>query len=66
MKKALCKILGHHFVKTNNDSKYSDEYECAHCKQQFTKDGYGRIVKLTSFWVENNRLFENHLSRKSS
>ncbi|RDK88218.1 hypothetical protein [Marinirhabdus gelatinilytica] len=57
MKIFSCKITGHNLNELTNNALYVKEYECAKCKQQFTTDGYGRLVKLTRYWKENNKYF---------
>jgi len=64
MKKLLCKIRGHSFVPFRKPNSQIQEYQCSCCKQHFTKDGYGQIVKLTKYWKENNELFEKHFQKK--
>ena len=58
MKNIVCKIRGHNLDHTNKLSRLTVEYACTNCNQKFTTDGYGQIVKLNSFWKENNLLFE--------
>ena len=58
MKNIFCKIRGHKLDNTNNPANLIEEYACINCDQKFTSNGYGQIVKLNSFWKENNLLFE--------
>jgi len=60
MKSLLCKVIGHKYTKSNHSSIHINDLECKNCNEKFTTDGYGTIVKLTSFWKENNLLFEQY------
>jgi len=60
MNSLICKIIGHKYTKNGRDSFHTNDYECKNCKENFTTDGYGTIVKLTPFWKENNLLFEQY------
>jgi len=62
MKSLLCKIKGHHFVKQSKTILY-EELKCKNCKQEFTTDGYGRVVKLNSFWRKNHLFIEKHFQK---
>lgn len=59
MKGIYCKIKGHEFIDLNNESISIKEFECKNCQQKFTTDGYGKIVKLTPYWEQNNLVFKN-------
>ncbi len=63
MKTVLCKIIGHDYQDTNKNNSLFKEFECKNCNQQFTTDGYGRIVKLTSFWKENHLSIEKYFQK---
>ncbi|MFT4697651.1 MAG: hypothetical protein ACI9SJ_000780 [Flavobacteriaceae bacterium] len=60
MKILLCKIKGHELIGLNNESLMLEEFECKNCSQKFTTDGYGKVVKLTPYWVKNNLVFKNN------
>jgi len=64
MKRLNCKIQGHTLVKIKSEDVQLKNFECTHCKQEFTTDGYGRVVKLTKFWQENNKLFEDYFKQR--
>ncbi len=64
MNSLLCKIIGHKYSKNNNSTIHINDYVCKNCNQKFTTDGYGTIVKLTSFWKENNLQFEKYVLEK--
>lgn len=66
MKRIACKIKGHKLSLIKKSNILIKEYTCVNCKQKFTTDGYGQIVKLTSNWKENNILFERILENRSA
>lgn len=67
MKKSIkCKIFGHKLVQLNHDDLLIKEYECVRCKQQFTTDGYGRIVKLSDYWKDNHSLFSKYSIKRNT
>jgi len=65
MKKLVCKIRGHQFVSIKKNGFQNKEYLCSCCKQKYTEDGYGQIVKLTKYWETNNLLFEQHFHKRN-
>jgi len=64
MRKFICKIKGHQFVSVNKDRPQIKEYRCECCRQKYTEDGYGQIVKLTKYWENNNLLFEKYFRNR--
>lgn len=66
MKLLSCKFKGHSLKQIATDSLYKEEFQCVNCKQQFTTDGYGRMVKLSKYWRENNRYFETVFANQKS
>lgn len=66
MKKLICKIKGHQFVSVKKGTLQLKEYQCRCCKQKYTEDGYGQIVKLTKYWETNNMLFERHYRNRTA
>lgn len=66
MKKLVCKIRGHQFVSVKKEGRQIKEYQCQCCKQRYTEDGYGKIVRLTKYWETNNLLFEEHFRKKTA
>ncbi len=54
MKELNCKIFGHSMTKTSAPFAQVKEYKCTCCSKEFTKDGYGEIVVLDSYWKHNN------------
>lgn len=65
-KKVLCKLFGHHLKNLSPNETLVKEYECSCCQQKFTVDGYGRIVKLSKYWQENNMHFKKSFHNKIS
>ena len=65
MKSLICKIKGHHFSTSKKVNNLIKEFECKNCKQKFTTDGYGNIIKLTTYWKDNNAFFEKYFLKKS-
>ncbi len=62
----LCKVFGHKLVRNSIDYTSITEYTCQRCKQKFTTDGYGKIVKLTPYWEQNNLLFKKHSKKENN
>ena len=65
MKRIVCKIKGHKLNSIKKNNLLIKEYECTNCQQKFTTDGYGQIVRLNSYWLKNNLLFEQLLQERS-
>lgn len=65
MKLFSCKFTGHSLKEISSDSLYMKEFECAKCKQLYTTNGYGKFVRLTKYWKENNQYFASFLENKS-
>ncbi len=66
MKQIVCKFFGHKLKRNTTNYQTITEYSCQRCKQKFTTDGYGKIVKLTPYWEQNNLLFKKHSKKKLS
>ncbi|NND61595.1 MAG: hypothetical protein HKN48_00210 [Flavobacteriaceae bacterium] len=66
MKKLICKIKGHSFIPVKKSVAPIKEYTCSCCKQRYTEDGYGQIVRLTKYWEMNNLLFEKHFQNQQA
>lgn len=65
MKQLVCRIKGHDFQLTKKGQHSAiKEFQCPRCKQKFTQDGYGQMVKLTKYWEQNNRLFEAYYQKR--
>lgn len=64
MKSLNCKIFGHKMIKTSAPNALIKEYTCKCCRKDFTKDGYGEIVELDSYWRENNENLRASFSLK--
>lgn len=65
MRKLLCKLGKHKFMLTK-DKLHIKEYECSSCKQKYTENGYGQLVKLNSYWQKNNLLFEQYYKQNKA
>lgn len=66
MRKFICKIKGHQFVSVKKEGPQIKEYRCVCCRQKYTEDGYGQIVKLTKYWENNNLLFEKYFRNRTA
>lgn len=44
----FCKLFHHEFIIKNDITKCVKEYECIHCKKQFTTSDKGSLTPLTS------------------
>lgn len=66
MKKLVCKVRGHQFVSIKKGEHRLKEYQCRYCKQKYTEDGYGQIVRLTRYWEMINLLFERYYHNKTA
>lgn len=53
-----CKILGHKFKLLRKYKSEHREYECAHCKKQYTLDEYGYLTPLTPKLRRINEVME--------
>jgi len=65
MKTILCKIRGHNYITVKKDNIFLEKVECKNCKEKFAIDGYGRIVKLTPYWVENYIFFKRYFQKQA-
>ncbi len=65
MKRIACKFKGHKLTSIKKNNLLIKEFECANCQQKFTTDGYGQIVRLNTYWQENNLLFEKLLQERT-
>ncbi|GER58853.1 hypothetical protein ULMA_09610 [Patiriisocius marinus] len=66
MGKLRCKIKGHNLTTVSTANVLIKKYECSHCKQQYTVNGYGKIVKMDSVWEKNHQLFINYFERNAA
>lgn len=66
MKHLICKLFNHKLERNTKDYSSVNEYTCIRCKEKFTTNGYGKIVKLDSFWEQNNHLFKEYSQKKPS
>ncbi len=65
-KRMLCKLLGHQLISIKKKDILLKEYKCSCCDKKFTVDGYGRIVRLSKYWEENNLLFERNFRNRAA
>ncbi len=66
MRKVICKIKGHKFVSVKKERHQIKEYRCTCCRQKYTEDGYGQLVRLTKYWENNNLLFEKYFRNREA
>ena len=66
MSKLLCKIKGHSFEANHTGHFQLEEFTCSRCQQKYTTDGYGKIVRLTKYWEENNLLFQKYYTKNTA
>lgn len=59
-----CKLFGHKYRITKRYESNIKEFECAHCRKQFTLDGYGHYTPLTPKLRRINEVYENFYTRK--
>lgn len=63
--KLRCKITGHRFVITHRITDSVNEYQCAHCKEEFSENSNGNLVKLTQKTREINQCLNDYFSRRA-
>lgn len=61
-----CKIFGHKYRLTKRYQSHLKEFECTHCKKQYTLDGYGHYTPLTPKMRRINEVYENFYITKMS
>lgn len=61
-----CKLFGHKYRITKRYESNLKEFECAHCKKQFTLDGYGHYTPLTPKLKKVNEVYESFYTKKLS
>ena len=61
-----CKIFGHKYRITKRYESNIKEFECAHCKKQYTLDAYGKYTPLTERLKNINEVYENFYAKKLS
>ncbi len=61
-----CKIFGHKYRITKRYQSNLKEFECAHCRKQYTLDSYGHYTPLTPKLRRINEVYENFYVRKLS
>lgn len=66
MAKLKCKLKGHQLITVNTANVLIKKYQCKNCKQLFTINGYGKMVKMNSDWEKNHQLFANYYQNKKA
>jgi len=59
-----CKLFGHKYRIIKRYASNIKEFECIHCKKQYTLDGYGHYTPLTPRLKRINEMYENFYIRK--
>lgn len=59
-----CKLFGHKYRIIKRYESNIKEFECAHCKKQYTLDGYGHYTPLTPKLRRINQVYEKFYVRK--
>ena len=59
-----CKLFGHKYRIIRRYKSNLREFECAHCKKQFTLDGYGHYTPLTPKLKKANEVYHNYINTK--
>ncbi len=59
-----CKLFGHKYRITRRYESNLKEFECAHCKKQFTLDGYGHYTPLTPKLRKVNEVYNHYFTTK--
>lgn len=59
-----CKVFGHKYRIVKRYESNLKEFECAHCKKQYTLDGYGHYTPLTPKLKHINEVYDNFYIRK--
>ncbi len=63
--KLRCKVTGHRFVITHRITDSVNEYQCAHCKEEFSTNSNGKLVRLTQKTREINACLGDFFSRRA-
>ncbi|HBT09316.1 MULTISPECIES: hypothetical protein [Leeuwenhoekiella] len=66
LKRMQCKIFGHTYSVLRHYQTNQKEYECTHCKKQFTEDEYGQLAPLTPKLRRINEVMEKFYIFKSA
>ncbi|RXG14254.1 prophage protein DUF1660 [Leeuwenhoekiella aestuarii] len=57
-KRLHCKLFGHKYTVLRSYQTNKKEYECSHCKKQFTENDYGELETLTPKLRRINEVME--------
>lgn len=63
--KLRCKISGHSYVVTHRITNSLNEYQCKHCKEEFSENATGHLVRLTPTNREINACLSDFFTRRS-
>ncbi len=67
LKKSLrCSLKGHKLIPNATQHIQIKEFSCLSCGEEFTEDGYGRLVTLNKYWKSNNNRFKKYLEKTYS
>lgn len=64
LKNLFCKLFKHEIVVKTDVTKIVKEYECIHCKKQFTTSDKGRLIPLTKKRKEINKVLKSLYQRR--
>ncbi len=64
MRSIHCKVFGHDIKVTKKVTYHVTEYQCKHCKKEFTTNSNGRLTELTPKFKEINEVLERVHKRR--
>ncbi|TXD83785.1 hypothetical protein ESY86_08265 [Subsaximicrobium wynnwilliamsii] len=64
LKNLFCKLFQHEIVVKTDVTKIVKEYECIHCKKQFTTSDKGKLIPLTTKRKETNKVLKSLYQRR--
>lgn len=64
MRSIHCKVFGHDIKVTKQVTYHVTEYQCKHCKKEFTTNSNGRLTELTPKFKEINEVLERVHKRR--
>ena len=64
MKSIHCKVFGHDIKVRKQVTYHVTEYQCKHCKKEFTTNSNGRLTELTPKFKEINEVLERVHNRR--
>lgn len=66
LKALRCKVNKHDLLPLETLVVEIKKFECRNCKQVFTTNGYGNIVKMDATWEKNHQLFLAYYSKRAA